>query len=495
MGDIERDRRMAELSASLDTKQREFAALQAQLRKCKIEIDQLSTAVSTAKDPEQRIEAQLAECTAEIRSLKDEQRKTIEQLRNYENKLRASEGARLQWEAEKIALAGERDLAVTRCAAIENSTTWRLSAPARWAALHLRSTSQGIRTRCLALPRRATNAYRFLKLHGFREFGRVVRKKLRKDLISTIVTPQNKNRLLASHSFVTAPPAQPIADCTTTEERTINWFIPNFGFGSGGHLNIFRFIYHLEQRGFSNNVVIVGDDRPSSPQEAREQIRAWFFPITARVVIGSDSAPQARFNFATSWQTAYHLRAHATNGHKLYFVQDFEPYFYPHGSDYTFAEATYKFGFVGITAGSWLSQKLSTQFGMTTFPIGFSYDQHLYVPHHRRQPDIKRLFFYARPPTVRRGFELGLLTVARVVERLPDVKVIFAGWDVSSYEIPFEHLNAGSVALKDLPDLYSQCDVALILSFSNLSLLPLEVMACETPYRYQSWPQCRVALE
>ncbi len=32
-----------------------------------------------------------------------------------------------------------------------------------------------------------------------------------------------------------------------------------------------------------------------------------------------------------------------------------------------------------------------------------------------------------------------------------------------------------------LPDLYCQCDVALVLSFSNLSLLPLELMACGVP--------------
>nr|WP_189350231.1 glycosyltransferase [Mesorhizobium sp. M1E.F.Ca.ET.045.02.1.1] len=59
--------------------------------------------------------------------------------------------------------------------------------------------------------------------------------------------------------------------------------------------------------------------------------------------------------------------------------------------------------------------------------------------------------------------------------------MIFAGWDVSGYEIPFHHLNAGTLAVSSLPDLYSQCDVALILSSTNLSLLPLEMAACGCP--------------
>ena len=55
--------------------------------------------------------------------------------------------------------------------------------------------------------------------------------------------------------------------------------------------------------------------------------------------------------------------------------------------------------------------------------------------------------------------------------------MIFAGWDVGGYKIPFTHLNAGSVRLEELADLYSQCDMCLVLSNTNLSLLPLEVMA------------------
>ncbi len=264
-------------------------------------------------------------------------------------------------------------------------------------------------------------------------------------------------------------------------DGTINWVIPDFSPGSGGHLNIFRLIQGLEQRGYVCRVVIVGECQFPTAAQAKSIIHRFFFPIKAEVVIGHDSMKPAWATFATSWPTAYVVRSFRATRHKLYFVQDYEPFFYARGSEYALAEATYSFGFVGITAGQWLAQKLKEKFGMETFSYGFSYDRALYSPRPRRDGNTKHVFFYARPVTQRRGFELGVLALSRVAKQFDNVAVIFAGWDVSQYRLDFPHLNAGVVPLEELPDLYSQCDVALVLSFTNLSLLPLELMACGCP--------------
>ena len=115
---------------------------------------------------------------------------------------------------------------------------------------------------------------------------------------------------------------------------------------------------------------------------------------------------------------------------------------------------------------------------MTTHPVGFGVELDRYRPLPRREPEIRRVFFYARPPTPRRAFELGLLVLNAVWQRMPDTQFVLAGWDTAGYHIPFPHLGCGTVALNDLPDLYSQCDVALVVSLTNASLLPLELMAC-----------------
>lgn len=264
----------------------------------------------------------------------------------------------------------------------------------------------------------------------------------------------------------------------SAESKVINWVIPDFGIGSGGHLNIFRVVKKLEEKGFICRINIDNPTHFSSGKEARSCIRKNFFEINAEVGLGRDALRPATATFATSWTTAYTVRDFRCSGKKYYFVQDFEPKFAAAGSDYVFAEETYRFGFKGITAGDWLAETLRNEYDMETTPFHFSYDRELYKPHHRREPDIKRVFYYARPVTPRRGFELGLLTLAKVHEKNPDIEFILAGWDISGYQVPFPYLNAGVLPLDQLPDLYSQCDVALVLSFTNLSLLPLEVMAC-----------------
>jgi glycosyltransferase involved in cell wall biosynthesis len=261
---------------------------------------------------------------------------------------------------------------------------------------------------------------------------------------------------------------------------TVNWVIPDFGVGSGGHLNIFRFVRALETAGFSCTIVIDGRSQFASGADAREQIQRHFVPLEAHVVLGVENMPAAEYTFATSWHTAYPVRAFARTRHRCYFVQDFEPYFYAHGSEYVFAENTYKWDLIGITAGTWLAKKLHEDYGMRTFPFGFSFDKRLYVDggQSRSVDDPLRVFFYARPPTSRRAFELGILVLAEVATRHPEVEIVMAGWDLSGYEIPFRFHDAGILKLDDLPALFRSCDVALVLSYTNVSLLPLELMAC-----------------
>jgi len=258
---------------------------------------------------------------------------------------------------------------------------------------------------------------------------------------------------------------------------TLLWFIPDFNIGSGGHQTIFRTIMHLERMGWESNIVIVSPTNHPTAESARQDICNHFFPLKAKVFMGFDGLPNSEFVIATGWQTAYPVRAVAGDAKKLYFVQDFEPSFYPTGTESVLAENTYRFGFFGITAGGWLARRLKDEYGMLTHAISFGVDHGCYRERPRREPEVKRVFFYARPPTPRRAFEFGLLVLEAVSRRLPDTQFILAGWDVSDYVIPFPHLSAGVVSPEELADVFSQCDAALILSLTNLSLMPLELMA------------------
>ncbi|MDR2127705.1 MAG: glycosyltransferase family 4 protein [Burkholderiaceae bacterium] len=261
-------------------------------------------------------------------------------------------------------------------------------------------------------------------------------------------------------------------------KNTLAWFIPDFNIGSGGHMNIFRMIWYLERMGFESTIYIVTPTQHHNAAEARRIIRRHFSPVEAQVRVGLKRVAPCEFAVATGWDTAYAVRAFEGARHKIYYVQDFEPWFFPMGSEYVLAENTYRFGFFGITAGHWLAEKLARAYGMQTHAVGFGVDQERFKRLPRREPHIRRVFFYARPPTPRRAFELGLLALGEVAKRLPQTHFIFAGWDTTAYHIAFSHHSAGTISVDELPDLFSQCDVALVLSLTNISLLPLELMAC-----------------
>ena len=117
---------------------------------------------------------------------------------------------------------------------------------------------------------------------------------------------------------------------------------------------------------------------------------------------------------------------------------------------------------------------------MRTFPFRFSYDKALYKPH-PKEDNVRRVFFYARHVTLRRGFELGILALHLLHKQMPEIEFILAGWDAGEFHIPFPHLNAGVVPIDKMPFILSQCDAALMISLTNNSLMPIEAMACGCP--------------
>jgi glycosyltransferase involved in cell wall biosynthesis len=61
---------------------------------------------------------------------------------------------------------------------------------------------------------------------------------------------------------------------------------------------------------------------------------------------------------------------------------------------------------------------------------------------------------------------------------MPEVEFVLVGLPRDSVQMPFPALFLGMLPASELAALYRSCDVALVLSHTNLSLLPLELMAC-----------------
>jgi glycosyltransferase involved in cell wall biosynthesis len=248
--------------------------------------------------------------------------------------------------------------------------------------------------------------------------------------------------------------------------------------GGGGHQNIFRFISLLDRLGHKNNIYLYSTYDDTTIEQVKENVKSYSSANNLTFMRYEGVMTPADVIFATGWETAYPVFNIKSDAHKMYFVQDFEPMFYPMSTDYILAENTYKFGFRGITAGGWLDKKLSTDYGMKTDHYDFGANKENYK--FTNQKKRKEVFFYARPVTERRAFDLGIMALEIFHSKMPDYTINLAGWDVSEWDVPFPYVNLKAMEINELSAVYNRCAVALVLSLTNMSLLPLELLAAGT---------------
>ena len=255
----------------------------------------------------------------------------------------------------------------------------------------------------------------------------------------------------------------------------IGWVLSPISIGSGGQHTIARFAKSLQERGH-NVTFFIYESISQQPADYSHQLLKEHFDIDVRCLPMSQAEKEdIDVLFATGWETAYPVFNMKNPAHKMYFVQDFEPLFYGMGSKAELAENTYRFGFYGITAGRWLTKKVGG-YGMKADFFDFGADLDIYRPTGKTSKK-KQICFYARPVTERRAFEIGVLTLAKFHQIHPDYNIVFFGWDVSDYDIPFPYENRGIVSPVELSSIYHDSQACLVLSLTNASLLPLELLA------------------
>jgi O-antigen biosynthesis protein len=257
------------------------------------------------------------------------------------------------------------------------------------------------------------------------------------------------------------------------DKLKIGWVLSPLSPGAGGQNTITRFARHLEKAGHDVTFYIYEGVQAQSLAEARDILTKSFkFDVRVKKIKDYEESDAL---IATGWETVYPMFNVKTKAHKFYFVQDFEPYFYGVGSRYVLAENTYKMNLYGITAGPWLKKKVA-EYGMKADYFDFGADLDIYRPKDKIRKK-KKICFYARPVTERRAFEIGVMALELFHERHPEYEIDFMGWDVSSFKIPFPYENRTILSHEELAVLYHESAACLVLSLTNVSLLPLELIA------------------
>lgn len=263
----------------------------------------------------------------------------------------------------------------------------------------------------------------------------------------------------------------------------IGWIVPGLIIGGGGHRNILRAAFHLER--FGHDVRLYFSDTNLSDDELRKQVNKHFYPIQGKMTRFNGHVDKEDVLMATHWSTVALAQSAAGNaGEIIYFVQDFEPAFYPMGSEYILAENTYRQNLYAITSGPWCANILRRDYGMEADWFQFPVDRQVYrVSASQGRSRAKRILFFAKPEMPRRCFLIGAQALREFNRIRPDFEILFYGSGNARNHLqpyPVNYLDVVPT-IADLARLYATSAAGLVFSTTNPSLVPYEMMACGLP--------------
>lgn len=260
-------------------------------------------------------------------------------------------------------------------------------------------------------------------------------------------------------------------------KKRIAWIMPDLIEGSGGHRTIISNANYLVKKGYSCDLYF-NEDYVSTSEEMSKKIEKYFGECLCQIYVGLRLRCNYDMVFATYSVITPEIVKNCNCKHKMYFVQDFEPWFNSMGDGYISMENSYRYNFRMISIGKWLEHKISTEYEGKISSFPFCADSSVYHPIDVVKEDA--VCFIFQPDKPRRCAELGLKALRLVKAVLPNLKIYLYGSKLDYY-VGFDHENLKIISLDECNKLYNKCKVGLCISSSNPSRIPFEMMAAGLP--------------
>lgn len=260
-------------------------------------------------------------------------------------------------------------------------------------------------------------------------------------------------------------------------KKKIAWVIPHPGKGSGGHRTIIQNVNALIRQGYECDIY-VEDDNVSTAEMVKQKINEYYEPCDAGVYVGIRMRKDYDIVFATGWQIVEFVR-NLPAKHKGYFIQDFEPWFFPMGDQYIITENSYRYGFKPVTIGKWLAHKMLAEYENPVEYFDFGADLNVY----KKLDNVKKenaICFVYQPEKSRRCDYIGLKALRIVKTLRPDIQIYLYGSNMPA-TFDFECKNLNIIPITKCNELYNKCKVGVCMSASNPSRIPFEMMAAGLP--------------
>ncbi len=253
----------------------------------------------------------------------------------------------------------------------------------------------------------------------------------------------------------------------------------------GGVISICQLAREMMLAG--HDVKFVTEDRFTEP----EVLNLWLQPLIFRndrhLV---DQFPESDVVVATFWETAHRymasLRERYPNFISVYFIQDYESWFYPETDRTTRRNVIQSYAATDhhIVKSRWLAAKVN-QHGPQCEIVHLGLDLGIFYPRGARPPSRPRVVSVGKPgpELARRGFGDTVEIFRRIHAIRPDVELVFYGAETASMpKLPFEYTNMGILIDQNrIAELVSSADVLLDSSlWQGFGRPGLEAMACGT---------------
>ena len=171
-------------------------------------------------------------------------------------------------------------------------------------------------------------------------------------------------------------------------------------------------------------------------------------PSRARCTRASSDWQGADVAIATGWQTVHAtLRARRAAARAPTWSTTTSPSSTRPRPSSALAADTYRYGLHCIAASPWLRDLLIERYGASADAFQLGVDHDIYRPLPGRAPHATRSIYYARHATPRRAVPIGLMALAELKRRRPDVRIVLFGTDKPLHAaFPYEHLGVLSPA-------------------------------------------------
>ena len=277
-----------------------------------------------------------------------------------------------------------------------------------------------------------------------------------------------------------------IINTSPNQVKNVAFIVPGIDRYSGGITSILRLGTYLTRMGYKI-AYIDFQNRPVEENICNAKINLSYVEGKFETLNGADKK-EFDVVIAGNWQAVYYLNDF--DAYKMYFVQDYEPYFFKLNERYLLAKLTYQLGEHIVSLGKWNIEQISKECHIESKMdyISFPYEPSEY------SKTITRDFYGYKS---KKNIKIAVYTKEEG-KRIPNIlqsilehaSEYFAEkgivLEIAYFGMKKNHKvrlgqNLGKLNKDQMLKLYNDSDFGMVASMTNISLVPYEMIATGLP--------------